>query len=130
MRRIHGHHSCKQHVLQYVVHTTLGASPAQLVFGRDMLLPIQFKADPAAIHESRCQEILRSNKHEKNKRIPHEYHVGDMVSKNKPGVLPKPTTKRDGPYKVLNVYDNGTIQIQRGAITERIIIRRVQPYEE
>ena len=26
-------------------HTTLGASPAQLVFNRDMFLPIQFVAD-------------------------------------------------------------------------------------
>jgi hypothetical protein len=30
-------------------HTTLGASPGQLVFGRDMLLPIKFKANWAEI---------------------------------------------------------------------------------
>jgi hypothetical protein len=30
-------------------HTTLGASPGQLVFGRDMLLPIKFKANWAVL---------------------------------------------------------------------------------
>ena len=64
------------------------------------------------------------------KRIPHKYHVGDRVSKTRPGTLPKLTPKRDGPYEVINVYDNGTIRIRRGAVSERINIRCVHPYED
>ena len=115
-------------------HTTLGATPAQLVFGRDMLLPIQFKADWAAIKARREQEILRNNKRENDKRIAHHYKVGELVSKMKPGVLPKLRRKRDGPYKVIAVYNNGTVRIRREfkdtIISERINIRRISPYNK
>ena len=111
-------------------HTTLGATPAQLVFGRDMILPIKFQADWAAIQQRRLQESLRNNKHENEKRIPHQYKVGDQVSKTRPGMQSKLSRKRDGPYEVIAVYNNGTIRIRRGAITERLNIRRVTPFEE
>jgi transposase InsO family protein len=111
-------------------HTTLGATPAQLVFGRDMILPIKFQADWAAIQQRRLQESLRNNKHENERRIPHQYKVGDQVSKTRPGMQSKLSRKRDGPYEVIAVYNNGTIRIRRGAITERLNIRRVTPFEE
>jgi hypothetical protein len=47
-------------------HTTLGASPGQLVFGRDMLLPIKFKANWAEI-KARCQDEIRRNNERENK---------------------------------------------------------------
>jgi len=111
-------------------HTTLGATPAQLIFGRDMLLPIQFKADWALIHERRQQEALRNNRRENDKRIQHEYRVGDQVCKIRPGILPKLASKRDGPYTVHAVYNNGTISIRKGAVRETINIRQVHPYYE
>ena len=37
------------------VHTTLDATPAQLVFGRDMILPLKFKTDWARIKESQTK---------------------------------------------------------------------------
>ena len=110
-------------------HTTLGATPAQLVFGRDMILPIKFKADWAAIHERRRQEVQRNNANENDKRLPHKYRVGDQVSKTRPGLQPKLSSKRDGPYDVVAVYNNGTIRIRRGAIEERLNIRRVTPFK-
>jgi transposase InsO family protein len=111
-------------------HTTLGATPAQLVFGRDMILPLQFKANWAAIHERRSQQILRDNKRENDKRIPHEYKVGDKVTKARPGIQPKLRQKRDGPFEVIAVYNNGTLRIRQGAVTERVNIRRLMPYTE
>jgi transposase InsO family protein len=111
-------------------HTTLGATPAQLVFGRDMILPIQFKANWAAINERRRQEIMRNNKRENDKRIPHAYKVGDKVAKTRPGIQPKLRQKRDGPYEVIAVLNNGTLRIRRGAITERVNIRRLTPFTE
>jgi hypothetical protein len=47
-------------------HTTLGASPGQLVFGHDMLLPIKFKANWAEI-KARCQDEIRRNNERENK---------------------------------------------------------------
>ena len=109
-------------------HTTLGATPAQLVFGRDMILPMTFKANWASIRERRQKEINRNNERENSKRLEHTYKVGDMVSKAKPGKQPKLRRKRDGPYEVVAVYDNGTVKIRRGAVDERINIRRVYPF--
>ena len=111
-------------------HTTLGATPAQLVFGRDMILPLKFKADWAMIQSRRQEEMARNNSRENAKRIPHEYTVGDTVSKRTGGILPKLRRKREGPYEVIAVHNNGTVSIRRGIITERLNIRRVDPYTD
>jgi transposase InsO family protein len=111
-------------------HTTLQASPAQLVFGRDMLLPIKFKANWARIRANRQRMINQSNLRENKKRLVHDYKVGDKVLLTKPGLLRKLSTPRSGPYLVKAVHTNGTIHIQRGVIKERVNIRRVTPFVE
>jgi hypothetical protein len=52
-------------------HTTSHATPAQLVFGRDMILNIKFKADWAIINAQKqsCTEKDACNKNES------EYHT-------------------------------------------------------
>jgi hypothetical protein len=122
--------SATAYAIRSTVHTTLAASPAQLVFGRDMFLPVKFKADWAAIKLRRQTEIDRNNARENNKRLRHEYKVGDKVLLTVPGINPKLSTPRKGPYPITRVYSNGTIRIQRGAVTERVNIRRVTPYFE
>jgi hypothetical protein len=111
-------------------HTTLGATPAQLVFGRDMILPMRFKANWEIIQARRQKEINKNNARENSKRIDHTYRVGDKVCKRRPGKLPKLGRKRDGPYEVTAVYNNGNVEILRGAVSERINIRRLNPYHE
>jgi hypothetical protein len=111
-------------------HTTLHASPAQLVFGRDMLLPINFNANWARIRANRQRMINQSNLRENRKRLIHEYKVGDKVLVDKPGILRKLSTPRSGPYPITAVYTNGTIRIQRGAIRERVNLRRITPFVE
>jgi hypothetical protein len=109
-------------------HTTTGASPGQLVFGRDMMLPIQFKADWARIQQSKQERINDSNKQENSKWLAHKYHVGDEVLVNKPGIIPKMENPRTGPYRICDVHDNGTVTIQDGPVRQRINIWRLQPY--
>ena len=111
-------------------HTTLQASPAQLIFGRDMLLPIKFKANWARIRANRQKIIEQSNVKENSTRLNHEYKVGDKILLTKPGLQRKLSTPRDGPYLVRAVHANGTIHITRGAITERVNIHRVTPFLE
>jgi hypothetical protein len=112
-------------------HSTLGATPGQLVFGRDMLLPTQFYADWAQIKLRKQQRINASNARENSKRVPHNYVVGDKVLVNRPGILSKMSAPRSGPYEILSLHDNGTVTISKGiAVTERINIRRLQPYFE
>ena len=38
------------------------------------------------------------------------------------------TTKGLGPYEVTEVFTNGNVRIQRGAVNERINIRRLEPH--
>jgi hypothetical protein len=111
-------------------HTTLGATPAQLVFNRDMILPIQMKFDWERIREQRQRIMHKSNERENATRIPHEYKVGDKILLTKPGMLRKLSVPRTGPHLVQAVYTNGTLRIQRGSISERVNIRRVTPFTE
>ena len=48
-------------------HTTLDATPGQVVFGRDMILPIQHKAEWALIRQRKECAIERNNAHAKHK---------------------------------------------------------------
>ena len=58
--------------IRSTVHTTLGATPGQLVFGRVMLLPIKFPAELAVIHIRRQDMMKKKNEKENMKRIPHQ----------------------------------------------------------
>ena len=44
------------------IHSTLKATPSQLVFGRDAILNIQHEADRKLIKENRNKRILNNNK--------------------------------------------------------------------
>jgi lipopolysaccharide biosynthesis regulator YciM len=43
--------SSAAYAMRSTFHTTLKATPGQLVFGRDMVLPIKFMADWGAIEQ-------------------------------------------------------------------------------
>jgi transposase InsO family protein len=111
-------------------HTTLGASPGQLVFGRDMLLPIKFKANWAEIRARRQDEIRRNNERENKGRKNYDYKVGDQILLTDARKRSKLAPPREGPYLVERVFANGTILIRRGAVSERVNIRRITPYFE
>ena len=103
-------------------HTTLEATPGQLVFGRDMLLPVKFKYDWAEIRRKRQKEILRNNERENNARVPYTYAVGEKVFVKKKGTIQKLATPKTGPYSVERVYDNGTVTVRKGPVSKRMNI--------
>ena len=111
-------------------HTTLQASPAQLVFGRDMLLPITFQVDWATIHQRKQDEMNRNNERENKNRLAHNYKVGDKVLLKFPKKQRKHRKIREGPYTIERVNTNGTIRIRRGHISDLVNIRRVTPFFE
>ena len=71
------------------VHTTLDTMPRQLVFGQDMLLPIQLKTDWARIWQCKQDIINVKNKKENSKGIEHEYRIGEKVILGKPRLISK-----------------------------------------
>ena len=111
-------------------HTVLNATPGQLVFGRDMVLPIQFQADWARIKLRKQETINKSNAQENARRIDHDYQVGDRVLLEKPGILRKMSQPRTGPFEIIKVHTNGTVRIRRNNVTEQVNIRRLTPYFE
>ena len=112
------------------VHTTLQATPAQLVFGRDAILNIPFEADWQLIKRRRQERIRRDNERENAKRIPHKYEVGDQVLVSADALDKFSTTPYMGPYEVKQVNTNGTLRLQMGAVTDTVNIRRIHPYNK
>ena len=96
------------YAIRSTYHTTLEGIPCQLVFGRDMLLPIQFKARWAYITLRKQDRIV-----EPTRKIPYDYQVGMKVLLEKPGINPRLTAPRPGPYEITKIHTNGTIQIQK-----------------
>ena len=59
-------------------HTTLNATPTQLVFGRDTILPIRYQPDWELIQNNKRKRIELNNMRENKSTIPHEYKVGNL----------------------------------------------------
>ena len=114
--------------IRSTVHTVLNASPAQIVFGRDMLFDLSFTTEYKEI-KKRKQEASDANTHKENsKRIKHEYKVNDQVLLDRGILQRKLIPKREGPYQVVRVYSNGTLKIRKGIYVQRVSIRRCVPY--
>ena len=79
---------CYTTVVQSAHHTTLGYSPAQLVFGRDMFMPVSFQVSWKRIKAYKQNKIQKNNDRENLKRKPHHYSVGDLVTVERPGIIP------------------------------------------
>jgi hypothetical protein len=121
--------SSAAYAIRSTFHTTLKATPGQLVFGRDMVLPIKFMADWGAIEQQHQKEMGRNNRRENASRISHDYKVGDKILLKKPGKhLRKLEAPRTGPHTVTAIYTNGTLRIQKCKVNERVSIRRLFPY--
>ena len=60
------HHLGLEHVSTY--HTTLCTMPGQLIFGRDMILNMQYLADWTAI-KARKQQLIHKNKIIENSKV-------------------------------------------------------------
>ena len=108
-------------------HTTLQATPGQLVFGRDMMFPVEFLADWQAIKNRKQLLINKNNQRENAKRISYDYQVGQKVMMLKPNPN-KMETPREGPYSIIRIHTNGTVTIQKGPVEDRLNIRQITPY--
>jgi hypothetical protein len=107
----------------------LKASPGAAIFGRNRLFDIPFMADWHKIGEQRRSLTDCGNQRENAKFIDYDYKVGNKVQLINKGILHKAESAYGKePWTITTVYTNGTIRIQRGTRTERLSIRRVQPF--
>jgi hypothetical protein len=65
--------------VQSTFHTTLQNTPGQLEFVHDMILNIKHEANWEYICARKQNIIIKNNKAENAKRIPHTYNIGDKV---------------------------------------------------
>ena len=118
------------HAMRIGIHTTLGSSPGNLVFNRDMFLNIPLIADWHAITLRREHLINENLIRENQKRRRYDYLPQQRILKKrwKPRKLDERTS---GPYRVLQTQLNGTVTIElRPGVSERLNIRRIIPYKE
>lgn len=81
-------------------HTTLQATPAQLVFGRDAIMNIKFEADWNLIRERKQKMIRKNNEAENAKRIEHIYKIGDKILYRLDEKAKYGSNPYEGPYKI------------------------------
>ena len=115
--------------IRAIYHTTLEATPTQLVFGRDAILPIQYQPDWNHIKDNKRKRIEMNNSKENKSRILHEYKVGDMilVSRNKRSKHGE--REKDGPYPIIQVNTNGTVRYDKRSYSDIINIRQCEPFQ-
>ena len=109
------------------IHTTLQKTPAQLVFGRDMILNVNHIANWEHIKQRKQTLINKNNERENSKRRPYLYQEGDLVLLKR-GTENKYESPFEGPYSILRVHDNRTVRLQKGAVSDTVNIRRITPF--
>ena len=106
-------------------HTTLQASPMQLVFGQDAILNINHVADWEHIRQRKQLWINLNNNQDNMRRNNHQYKVGDKIL-----VKHKKNSKQKlefmGPFPITQINDNVTVRFQKGIINDAINIRRIK----
>ena len=75
-------------------HSTLKATPGQLVFGWDMIFNIKYIADWEAIWQNKEVIIAKNNKAKNMKRIKYEYQINQKLM-----IEPKQSIKMMSPYE-------------------------------
>lgn len=111
-------------------NSTTNATPAQLVFGRDMIFNLQTLVDWKALSIRKQKLVDAANLRENQNRIDFDYQIGQKVYVINNDIKRKLESPKKGPYLITNIYTNGTVRIQRGNVNERINIRRLEPHFE
>ena len=57
--------------------------PNQLIFGRNMIIPIEDRVDWGLIRHQNQTQIYKDNTHKNRHRVDHEYKVRDNVMRTK-----------------------------------------------
>ena len=98
-----------------------------------MLHPFSSQVDWNQLLKHRQGLINQSNMKENMRRQTHDYAVNDLVlilNKEVPRGKLSPSTLPEGPWRIQQVYTNGTVTIIRNSYMERMNIRHLRPYFE
>jgi hypothetical protein len=97
------------YALRSTYHTTLKATPMQLVFGRDAMLNIKFEANWQNIKLNKQKIIQRNNERENASQKPYTYKVNDQILWKNEMVCKFGKSPYSGPHRIIQVFNNGTV---------------------
>ena len=101
------------------------------MFGRDIILPAQFKADWESLRAKRHIQINEDNRRENSKHIKCSHDVGDKNLVTDPTCIKRKLGKaKEGLFIVTRAHNNGIVRIQKGAVVETLSLRRIIPFRE
>ena len=92
-----------------------------------MILPINHVEDWRYISQRKQTQIYNDVIRKKTTRIDHDYRVGDKVMTLTKSEYKYETPYR-GPYEIVQTQTNGTVTLRMGAVTMRLNIRIIKPY--
>ena len=121
--------------LRSLTHSTLNATPGQVVFNRDMLFDLKYVADWEKIRQRKEKQIQKDNERENSKRREYTYKVGGKVllKRDHLHILRKTQLLNNGPFVINEVNSKrGTLSITDldSGTTLTVSIRRVRPFYE
>ena len=118
------------HATRCAVAQSIGTSPGNLVFRRDMFIDLPLVADLVDIQQRRQLKIDENLRRQNQKRREYHFHIGQpvLIKTITPSKL---EPRAHGPYPIVQTYTNGTVDIARTPhVLERINIRRLVPFRE
>ena len=71
------------------------------------------------------RQIVIDNVHNNSSQVRHDYAIGDLVYVENTGVSKKLSYRKEGPYRITEVFTSSTIQFYRGDINKWVNIRRI-----
>ena len=100
------------------------------MFGRDMLLNLTSIIDWRVVTDIKQGQVGIDNVCKHDRWVRNDQAIGDLVYVENVGIYLKLYYKKQGPYIITEVFTNGTVWVQRGAINKLInIIRLVSHFE-
>ena len=104
------------------------ATPGQAVFCRDMFFNLASVVDWWDVTAAKQCQLDIDNVREKVKWFTHDYTIGDQVYVDITGIYCKLDYRKQGPYRITEVFINGTFRVQRGQVNEIIYIKQLKPH--
>ena len=107
-------------------YPTIKATPDQPVFGRDMLFNLASVKDWQVVTAVKQHQSDIDNVRGNARQVMHNHAIGYQVGVEMTGIYRKLDYKKQGPYKITEVFTKGTFRVQRGQVNENINIRRLK----
>ena len=115
-------------VIRASYHSTIMVTAGKAIFDIDMLSNLASVVDwQVATAAKQCQVDI-DNVPKNAKLFTHEYDIGDRVHVEITDIHCKFDYKQQGPYRITEVFTNGTVRVQCRQVNERMNIRRLKPH--